>query len=177
MDFGHVADLACPDHLGGLTGAFVRISLVAHLSGDFVLVRRFHQLARFPDGARQRLLHIHVLPAFHALHRRDGVHVIGDGDDHRIDVLAFLVEHLAEVFVLRRFLVFLEFACGLLLIDIAERNDVLGGAAVDIAGRLAARADRGDIQLLVRRFVAQALQRADGAESGRRNRAGQAAIL
>ena len=53
-----------------------------------------------------------------------------------------------------------ELARRLLVVDVAERDDVLGRcAAVDIAGRLAAGADRGDVQLLVGRFVAQRLQR------------------
>ena len=58
------------------------------------------QQARFPDGARERLLHVDVLAALHAPDGRGGVHEIGNGDDDRVDVLAFLVEHLAEVFVL-----------------------------------------------------------------------------
>ena len=48
-----------------LPRAFVRIALVAHLRGDFVFVGRVHQLARFPDGAGQRLLHVDVLAALH----------------------------------------------------------------------------------------------------------------
>src|SRR5439155_23197468 len=31
VHFGHVADLARPDHFGGLARAFVRVALVAHL--------------------------------------------------------------------------------------------------------------------------------------------------
>ena len=128
MDFGDVADFARPDHLGALARAFVRVALVAHLRGDLVFVGRLHQLARFPDGAGQRLLHVDVLAALHAPHGGGGVHEIGDGDDDRVDVLVFLVEHLAEVFVLRSAFELLEFARGLLFIDIAQRDDVFGAA-------------------------------------------------
>ena len=42
-------------------------------------------------------------PRFKALHRDHGVIVIGCGDNHRIDVLFFLVEHLPEIAVHARF--------------------------------------------------------------------------
>jgi hypothetical protein len=37
VDFGDVADIAVPDHLGALARAFVGVALVAHLRGDAVL--------------------------------------------------------------------------------------------------------------------------------------------
>ena len=68
VDFGDVADLAGPDHLRALAGAFVRVALVAHLRRDLILGGRLGEHARFPDGARQRLLHVDVLAALHAAH-------------------------------------------------------------------------------------------------------------
>ena len=46
-------------------------------------------------------------------------------DDDRIDIVGLLVEHLAEVFVLRNLRVLLELSRGALLVHIAERHDVL----------------------------------------------------
>ena len=101
MHFGHLADLAGPDHLGALPGPLVGIALVAHLRGDLVLVGRLQHLARFPDGAGERLLHVDVLAALHAPHGRGGVHEIGNRDDDGVDVIGLFVEHLAEIFILR----------------------------------------------------------------------------
>ena len=119
MDFGHVADLAAPDHLGALPRAFVRVALVAHLRGHFVLVGGLHHHARFLDGAHQRLLRVDVLPALHAVDRRGGVHVVRNGHDHGIDAVAFLVQHLAEIFVLGRLLELLVDVRRLLVVHVA----------------------------------------------------------
>src|SRR5439155_13686048 len=52
-----------------------------------------------------------------------------------------------------------EYGLGALLIDVAEGNDVFGlAAAADVAGRLAAGADRGDVQFFVGRFVTQSFE-------------------
>ncbi len=110
MHFRDVADLAGPDHLGRLPRSFVRIALVAHLCRDLVFVRCLLQLARFPDGAGQRLLHVHVLAALHAPSGRGGVHEIGNGDDDGVDIRALLIQHLAEVFILRNLFVLFEFS-------------------------------------------------------------------
>ena len=42
-----------------------------------------------------------------------------------------LVEHVAEVLVLRGFVELLEYGCGALIVHIAERDDILGGGAAD----------------------------------------------
>ena len=81
--------------------AFFRVALVAHLRHDLVFPCRLGQRPRLADGARQRLLHVDVLPELHRRHRDDGVIVIGRGDDDRVDVF-LLLEHLAEVLVQHR---------------------------------------------------------------------------
>ena len=89
----------------------------------------------------------------------DGVHVVGRGDDHRVDVLAFLVEHLAEVAEARRVGEALEGRGGAAVVHVAQRHDVLRrGGGAEIRSALAAGADGGEIQFLVRRFVAHCLQ-------------------
>lgn len=150
VDFSHVADLTGPNHFGGLAGALIRVALIAHLGGDFVLVGRFAEHARFPDGAGEGFLDVDMLAALHAPVGGDGVHEIGDGDDDRVDIAALLVEHFAEIFVLGRALIFLIGAGGLFVIDVAKGDDVFVRAAGDIAPRFAARPDRGDVEFLVR---------------------------
>ena len=172
VDFGDVADLAGPNHFGRLARAFVRIALVAHLGGDSVFVRGILELARFPDGARERLLHVDVLAALHGPHGGGGVHEIRDGDDHGVDDRALLVQHLAEVFVLRNFFVLLELAGGARVVHVAECDDVLVRATADVAGGLASGADGGDIQLFVRGFIAEGSEGRNAAESGGWNGAG-----
>ena len=165
VHFGHVADLARPDHFGGLARAFVRVALVAHLRGDLVFVRRLHQLPRFPHRARERFLHVNMLAALHAPHGRGSVHEIGNGHDHGVDIIALFFEHLAEVFILCGLFVLLEGFGGMLFVHIAERDDVLRSTAIDVARGLSSGADRGDVEFFVRRFITQRLQRGNRPES------------
>jgi hypothetical protein len=159
MDFGHVADLAAPDDFCALARAFVRVALVAHLSGDAVLVGRGHQFAGFPDGAHQRLLDVDVLLALHAPHRRHAVHVVGRGDDDGVDVVGFLVQHLAEVAVFRRVGEALVGGGRAAVVDVAQGDDILGRRrSAQICRALAARADGGEVQFLIGRLVAQCFQ-------------------
>ena len=67
----------------------------------------------------------------------------------------------------------LNFCAARLLVHIAQSDDVFGRAAIDVARSLAACADRGDVQFLVRRFVAQRLQRRNAAEAANWNCARQ----
>src|SRR6187399_140203 len=61
----HIANLASPDHLAQLAHSFVGMPLVAHLCSNLVFSRCFRQLACFPNGVCERLLHVDLLPAFH----------------------------------------------------------------------------------------------------------------
>ena len=178
MHFGHIADLAGPDHFRALPRTFVRITLVAHLGGDLVFRRCVGELPAFPDGVRQRLLHEHVLAALHGPHGGGGVHEVRYGHDHRVDVMALLIEHDAEIFVLRRFVVLGEDGLGALLIDVAKGDDVFGlAAAAYVAGCFAAGSDRGDVQFFVGRFVAKRLEGRLAAEArGRYSACQQCAI-
>ena len=126
VDFGDIADRARPDDLGRHTVAFVREALVAHLRGHAVFRRRFHQQARFPRRPRQRLFHVDVLAVLHAGERHRGVHEIGNADGDGIDILAFLLEHDAEIFVLGLLVELLEIGGRARFIHVAERDDVLG---------------------------------------------------
>jgi hypothetical protein len=72
------------------------VALVAHLGRDLVFMGRLGEDAGLEDGMGDRLLHIDVLAATHALHRDVGMGMVGRGDDDRVDVL-LLVQHLAEI--------------------------------------------------------------------------------
>ena len=159
VHFSHVADVAVPDDFRRLPRAFVGITLVAHLRGHLVFRGRLAQLTRFPDRPHQRLLHVNMLAAFHTPHGRRGMHVIRYGDDHRIDVLAFLIQHLPEVFVLRRLVKAREHGGCAAVVHIAERHDIFRGRrGRNIRCRLTAGANRREVQFLVGGFVSRAFQ-------------------
>src|SRR5262245_48567102 len=73
---------------------------------------------------RERLLAVHMLARVNARHRSDCVNMVGRADRYGIDLLAFLVEHLAEVFVSLRLRVRCECAGRPNLIHVAERDDI-----------------------------------------------------
>ena len=101
------------------------------------------------------------------------MHVIRDGDDDGVNVLALLIQHLAEIFELRGAFVFLKSLGRPLIIHIAERHDVLVGASLDVAGRFAARTNRGNVQLFIGGFVPHLLQGRGGTIAPRWNRSRQ----
>src|SRR5262247_351010 len=51
VDLAHFADLARPEDFAGDARGVVRIALIAHLRGDFVLLSRLRQQPRFPRRA------------------------------------------------------------------------------------------------------------------------------
>ena len=101
------------------------------------------------------LLGVDVDAAFHRHLRRWKVRVVRSADDNGIDLLVHFVKHFAEVF--KEWLVsppLLHIAGALVMVDIAERNEVLFRAAL-VVGLLrnpAAGADESNIQLVIRRF-------------------------
>jgi hypothetical protein len=98
-----------------------------------------------------------VLAALHRRERDRGVHVIRDDHRDRVDAL-LLVEHLAEVLVLRRLVESREPFSAPRPVHVGERDDVLGAQRAEDTGRPAAGADPGDMHLLVGRLVAEELQ-------------------
>jgi len=171
-----IADFTGPDHLGALPGAFVGVALVAHLRRHFVFRGGFGQHAGFPDRPGERFLHIDVLAPFHASHGRHGVHEVRHRADHGIDVVGFLIEHLPKVFVLRRLLESLVNIRCLPVVHVAEGHDVFSPSTTpNVAGRLAAGANRGDIQFFVGRFIAQHFQGGRTAEAPDRDGSSQEA--
>ncbi|MBV6432457.1 MAG: hypothetical protein IANPNBLG_02599 [Bryobacteraceae bacterium] len=158
MDFGHIADLARPDDLASHSSRVVRIALVTHLRGGFRIPGgRVSQQERFPGSARQGLFDVDVLASLHAGESAGGMHVVGGGDDHGVNLLRLPVEHAPVVFVAGGFREGGETGGSAVEIDIGEGNHVLdargGGAQVNQPP--AAGADGGEVQFLIRRFVAE----------------------
>jgi hypothetical protein len=79
------------------------------------------------------------------------------GNHDRVDVL-LLVEHLAEVRPLLRLGILLKDAPGVLLIHIAQGNDILAAALVEVPLAPPADPDAGDIELLARRHIPRPTQ-------------------
>ena len=97
----HFADPPAADQLAGqrIMGVLLAGSqLAAGLEHAIELADRLDHRRAFVDRQRQRLLAIHVLARLARLDRRDGVPMVGRGDEHGVDVLAG--EHVAEVVVL-----------------------------------------------------------------------------
>jgi hypothetical protein len=81
--------------------ALPAVALIAHHRLHAVLFGGLLQRAHLPDVMRQRLLHKEVLLCLHRGHGGREMDVIRRGDEHRVDLAALLVEHLAEVGELR----------------------------------------------------------------------------
>ena len=151
MHLAHLADQPRGDPLGHLPNAFARVALIAHLAHDAVFMGRLGQNTGFEDGVGDRLLHVDVLAAAHALHRHVGVRMVGRGDDHRVDVLA-LIKHLAEIGEEVRLGELLNGPGAATEIQITEGDDIFIGGVLHVAAADAAETDRGDTELLVRGF-------------------------
>jgi hypothetical protein len=176
MNFGDLADVSVPDHLGTLARAFVRVTLITHLRGDVVLGRRRAQLTGFPDGPDQRLLHVDVLVPLHAPDRSSGMHMVGSRHDDCVDAVAFLIQHLAEILVPPRVREAFKGLRGAHIVHVTERHDVFRERCrAEVRGALSSRADGREVEFLVRGLVAQRLQRWSGSETSRRNSARQQA--
>jgi hypothetical protein len=103
-----------------------------------------------------------VLAELHGGHGHERMHVIRRGDDHRVDIL-LLLEHHAEVLVLRgrlrefvrrRALAYARLLRGDALVDVAERDDVVGLHRVlqVVAAHPVRVADDGDVDGVARRL-------------------------
>ena len=90
-----------PKDLTGNPRRVVRISLVAHLRCDVVLLLCLCEEPRFPRRPGEGFLQIDVFTHLHARQGASGVHVVRWTNYDRINVLGGFVEHLAEILVSR----------------------------------------------------------------------------
>lgn len=92
--------------------------------------------------------------------------MVGGGDDDGVDVLAVLVEHLAEVFVTGGLGIALVGGGGAAVVNVAKGDDILGGGGgAKVGCALPSGADGGEVQLLIRRLVAGHSERSRTAEA------------
>ncbi len=99
--------------------------------------------------------------------------MVRSGDDDGVDVVAFRIQHSAEVGVLRRLLVLTVRSRGSVRVNVAKGNNVLTRASTDVLRASAAGPDGGNVQPVVVRFETEGLQRRNAAESSCRDRSGQ----
>ena len=154
VDLGHVADRPIVQPLLQQAHRLEGLPLVAHLRHDLVAARSLGDGPRLEHGVRQRLLAVHVLAGLQGGHRDHGVRVVRRRDHHRVDAL-LLLEHHAVVGVEGRLWVERPRLGRVGLVDVAERDDVLALARLEVGATHPADADRSDVQLVAGRLRAQ----------------------
>src|SRR5262249_40493159 len=136
VDFADFTDDAGLNPFVRESRAFAGVTLIAHLRHDAGFVSRLRQRAAFVERMREGLLAVDVLAGLDGGHRGRGVNVVGGPDSDGVDVLGFLVHHLAKVFVLSRLWELFEDAGGSFFIDVAESDDV--GAQLGVGRNVSA---------------------------------------
>ena len=166
MDLLDRSQNARSDELDALAEAGLGGPLVAHLGAELLLGGERPHEACFLDRPGQRLLAEAVLAHAHGHHAGRGVRVVGRADGHGVDLVAQLLEHLAVVEVLLRLGVLFPHLLELMLVDVAEGDDlaVLAGV-VGVALTLAADADAREADFLIRRRRRSEPAEADAAPS------------
>ena len=151
-----VADRAGPDALHQPPVAFAAMSLVAHLRGDLVLLGGLGQLAAFGDVVGQRLLREGGQAALDGPDRRRGMMVVRRGDQHHVEFLVQLVEHLAIVVIDLGFglvavaiAVLFQGAGDGVVVDFDDGHEVLAQPGAEGVAAHASHGDRGHAELLV----------------------------
>ena len=126
----------------------ILVALGADLGGELVLVLEIVGAddAGLLDAVGQRLLAVDVLAAVHGPIGDEGVRVVGGAADHGVDVL--LVEALAPIHVLLGPGKLRRGEGQVLLVHVAEGDDVLVGQAVEVGFAAAPGADEGDVELV-----------------------------
>src|ERR1043166_1049623 len=123
-------------------------ALGADLRGQLVLVLEIigADRASFLDAVGQRFLAIDVFAAVHRPIGHEGVRVIGRAAHDRFDVL--LLQTLTPVHVVLRVRELLGGKGQMLLVHVAEGDDVLAGDAGEMDFAATPGADQGDVQLV-----------------------------
>ena len=91
----HFAQLAGANEITGLDDVLATAPLRPHLDDALVALGRLEHRAPFVNGLGERLLDIHILPGLAGEDGRQGVPMVGRGDEHHIHILA--IEHAVEV--------------------------------------------------------------------------------
>lgn len=157
VDILDVADHALLDPFDDESGGFPGVALVAHDGLDAVFSGGFFDGARLPNVMREWLLNEDVFARLHRGHADGEVAVIRRGDKDRVDLVAYFVEHDAEIG--EAFGVGMRggkikraaLAAELLLrapVDIAEGDGVFRTRQLHGVGPHVAAADDGDVDFV-----------------------------
>ena len=149
VNLADLAEDAGLDQFHQPTRVGVAVALVAHLRGDFVFTRNLGHLARLGHGVGERFLAINVFATLYRGEGRGGVHVVGRGNGHRVDVSAFLLEHDAKILEAFGLGIFFERLRRVGFVHIAKRVNILVIDIGDVAGALSTDADASDVQPVV----------------------------
>ncbi len=153
IDLFDFADGTFFDQAGAEAVFEVGMDLVAHL-GDHLGLRRFHaHLAGFPHGVGQRLLAIDVLAKAHGVDGSLGVHVVRRADVHRVELVAELGKHFAEVGKVRHAGMVGVHLVKAGAVDVAEADVLhlrMAGDVFDVAEGHAVCADGNDLEFRIR---------------------------
>ena len=130
------------------------MALVAHLRLHLVPACGLGDRAGLGDGVRQRLLTVHVLAGLQCRQRDRGVRVIRRRDHHGVDAL-LLLEHLAVIRVHGRFRIQRDGLRRVVAVDVAQGDDVLARAGLQVGAAHSPDADPCDVQLVAGRLRSQ----------------------
>ena len=125
-----------------------RVNLRSHLRGHSGLDRLLGEQARFPHVVGQWFFAIDMLAEFEGRQHGEGVRVFGRGHDDRVNVLALVVK-LAEVHIFARLRVFGGGGIQVLLVHVAEGDDVFAADLGHVLGAASAGANDGNVELII----------------------------
>ncbi len=170
MNFLDGADRAVVDVFPIEPQAVAGVALVAHLRDDAGLFGNLGHAPRLENRMGHGLFAINVLAHLHGHDRRRRVDVVGGADDHRINVLVLLLEHLAKVPVDLGLRMLLDGRSGPVQVHVAQGHDILTRDALDITAAATANANAGDVEPVVGRILPGGAEDAPRDEMERRHR-------
>ena len=144
---GHLADAARLDVLDDAAVVVAGVDLRAHLRGDAGLPGGLADEPRLLHVVRERLLAVDVLLQLQGGQRGERVRVLGGADNDGVE-LRGVVEETAEVDLLARPGILRGRLVEGVLVDVAERGDVLAGEPLQVGPALPAAADDGEAELV-----------------------------
>ena len=154
-------------NLGGAPRIIGAGILDAALGDDpFGRQQRLPHLADLADGVGDRFGAVDVLLHADGCHQQNGVHVVRDGDDQRVKVPGFLIEHLPVIVVAAGGRVGVEHLGGVIVVQVAQGDDLLLLAPFQVIAAHAADAHCGDGQGIAGSLVAGAPSTCRGTNSG-----------
>ena len=124
MDFANRSNQSRTNRFERPAKRIIRRELIAHLRNDIRLLSNLRQSPRFTHITAERLLAVNMLAQSHCFQCCGRVSVVGRADDDRVDLLGFLVEHLAEAEISFGVWMLLGFRVQLRVVDIAQRDDL-----------------------------------------------------